>query len=68
MYGLSRISPSIRYLVYRVVLWRGGGGEKKGERKKKRKKKKQQIDTIPAVESLLFEGVSVSRANEIQEI
>lgn len=45
-----------------------GRGEKKGERKKKRKKKKQQIDTIPAVESLLFEGVSVSRANEIQEI
>lgn len=60
------------YLVYRVVsLWGGEEGREKKERgeKRERKKKKQQIDTIPAVESLLFEGVvSVSRANEIQEI
>lgn len=58
-----------RFGIWCIVSCSGEGeGEKKGEWKKKRKKKKQQIDTIPAVESLLFEGVSVSRANEIQEI
>lgn len=66
LYGLAHFTiDSVSGVSCRAL---GRGREKKEREKRKRKKKKQQIDTIPAVESLLFEGVSVSRANEIQEI